>query len=314
MLTDLTYTTILTGQYDAVRVAMDRVLAAELAAILPPLRVVLGAYFLLQFIQFAMGHVGIKPVVTALVRGVVVVWLLTGAGIWTGYVRDLSFERVPNALASVATGGNARLTAPQQFDNVSMAIDNLVAGVRKRNTSWSVTGFGNSIMTWLVWGGLQLMLTLQAYVWLASIRIMAIAICMGVWLILFEFFERTRGFFQNWIGIVVGVWTFQLAASVFLQISMHSEIELLRKIQQATPSNSVDVALANLGHVGSALAGDALTMLVLPTVFGGAAGVGAQLGAIAAARALPGMLGKAGDAAGRAKKRFQGGRRPAASP
>jgi hypothetical protein len=147
------------------------------------------------------------------------------------------------------------------------------------------------------------LVAIQAFVWLASIRIMAIAIILGPWLLMFEFFDRTRGFFQNWIGIVVGVWTFQFAASVFLQISMHSEMETLRNIQRASAaSNSVDMMLSNLGRAAMSIFGDALTMLVLPAVFGGVSGAGAQIAAWRGMAAMPRMMAAATGRVGALKR------------
>ncbi|MDO9712548.1 type IV secretion system protein [Paracraurococcus lichenis] len=283
----VSFSTSLAAQYTAVRDGMDAVLASEMKVVIPVLKSVLPVYTLVQFVLFGKGLITGFAFVGRLVRAVAVSFILSN--LWVGYVTDYSFEKIPTALASSASAGTAKLTMPEQFDKVSKAIDNLTAEIRTRNTSWSVSAIGNSMMTWLVWGGMQTMLGLQAYVWLTSIRIMALLLCVGAWLILFELFDRTRGFFQHWIGLVVGLWTFQLAASVQLQASMRSEMDLLRAIHEQAANNSVDMMLANMGQVGNALVGDALTMLALPTVVGGAAGIGAQIGVAALARAFPGM-------------------------
>lgn len=301
---EIAYAAVLTAQYNAVKAGMDRVLTLELAAVVPVLKSVLAVYVLVQFILFAKGHLLGMAFVGRLVRAVVVSFLLSN--VWVSYVRDYAFEKIPTALAGTASGGTSVLTAPQQFENVSTAIDNLTADIRQRNTSWTVTAFGNSIMSWIVWGGLQFALTIQAYIWLTSIRIMALTLCVGVWLILFELFDRTRGFFQHWIGIVVGLWIFQLASSVQLQISLHSEIAMLRMIHDAGASNSVDQMIANMGHVGSALFGDALTMLALPALYGGVGGAAMQYGAASAFRAMPGVMNRVGAQAMRARDRLRG--------
>ncbi|MDO9713254.1 type IV secretion system protein [Paracraurococcus lichenis] len=288
IITAASYATSLAVQYTAVRDGMDGVLASELKVVLPVLKTVLPVYTLVQFLLFAKGHVTGFAFVGRLLRAVVVSFILSN--LWVDYVRNYAFEKIPTSLAGAASARTFNLTMPQQFDAVSKEIDNLTAEIRTRNTSWSVSAIGNSMMTWLVWGGMQFCVALQAYIWLTSIRIMGLLLCVGAWLILFELFERTRGFFQHWIGLVVGLWTFQLAASVQLQISMQSEDTLLRAIHDQAVNNSVDQMLANLGQVGNALVGDALTMLAVPTLFGGAAGAAAQIGAVALARSMPGML------------------------
>lgn len=286
----ITYAAALSAQYNAVRVGMDRVLALELAVAVPVLKSVLAVYVLVQFVLFAQGQVQGLAFVGRLLRAVVVCFLLSN--VWVSYVRDYAFDKVPTALAGAASGGTVALTVPQQFEAVSVEIDNLMADIRTRNTSWSVTSISNGFMSWIVWGGLQFSLAIQAYVWLTSIRIMALILCVGVWLILFELFERTRGFFQHWIGMVVGIWTFQLASSIQLQIAMRGEHEILRSVRDFGNPNSVDQAIANMGHVGTALFGDALTMLALPALFGGVGGAAAQIGVMTVVRSMPAIAGR----------------------
>lgn len=303
-ITAIGYAANLTAQYSAVKAGMDRILAQELVAVMPVLRSVLTVYVLVQFVLFAKGHVLGMTVMGRLLRAVAVSFLLSN--VWATTIRDYAFEKVPTALAGTASGGTSVLTAPQQFENVSTAINNLIADIRQKNTAWTVSAIGNSVAAWLVWAGLQFALSIQAAIWLTSIRVMALSLCVGPWLILFELFERTRGFFQHWIGIVVGLWIFQLAASVQLQISLHSEMELLRQVHDLGDPNSIDQMLANLGQVGSALAADAITMMVLPALYGGIGGAAMQYGAMSAFRAMPGAMKVTNAAAMRARERLRG--------
>ena len=293
MLTALTYAAVLTSQYDAVRAVMRNVIAAQTTHIVPgAARGCSALHFAIQFLRWglAMG-VSFGTVVLTLVRSAVIIFALNTSGAWTTWVADNAFERVPNALVAVANNTSPRLSAPQQFDSVSLAIDNLIADVRRRNTTWSISAFGNAIAAWVVWFGLQLGLAVQAFVWMVSVRLMAIAICVGMWLAILELFDRTRGFVNNWIGVVVGLLTFQLAASIYLQIAMHSEMELLRAIQeQNNNSNSVDMMIANLGKAGNVMAGDAITMISLGAVFGGGGGIATHAGAKALTRHAPALM------------------------
>lgn len=295
----LTYNTVLTTQYNSVREAMNRILNAELAAIIPTLQWVLALYILVQFYRVMVGTGDIRSFVTALIRAVVIVYFLRHNDIYVRFIADNLFEKIPNALAGIA-GSSAQLSTPARFDVVSAAIDNLTAEIRHQNTSWTVTAFGNTLATWLVNIGLQAFLAAQAHVWLVSIRLMAILLCLSPWLLLFEFFERTRGFFSQWLGIACGLICFQLGASIFLRISMESEMALLRAIQAAGSPNSIDMMISNLIHVGTALFGDALAMAALPMITAVAGGAGAHVAATRAASMMPGNIARAAGPAGRA--------------
>lgn len=289
----LSYTANLGLQYQAIKTAMDRVISAELVAVLPVLRWVLAFYVLVHFWRFATANAHWSSLMWALVRALVVVFFLKGSGAYTANVRDMLFETIPNGVVASTTGSSVLISAPQQFDIVSTAIDALTADIRRQNTSWSVSAIGNSLATWLVNVGLQAAVAVQAYVWLVSVRALAITLCLGVWFIMFELFERTRGFFQHWIGTAVGIVTFQVVSAIYLSLSMQSEMEMLRAIQANSRSFDIDQMISNLIHVGASMFGDALTMLVLPTICALAAGGGVHIGATRAASAIPGAAAAA---------------------
>lgn len=291
---DLTYATYLTAQYEAVIAAIDAVLAVEVAALLRILKPALAFFFLIQFIRFGGGYIGWQRLLGELARALLIAAMLGAQGLYIPIARNTVVEHVPAAVAEIVTGQGSRLAPTRQFDVVSQAADNLTADIRRRNTSWSVSAFGNSIATVASNVSLQFWIAVQAGVWMVSIRLLAIALCLGPWLLIFELFERTRGFFTSWIGIMAGLLCFQLASAIYMQIALRSQMALLRAVQAAGDAG-IDEMLARLLHIANAIFTDALTMLFLPAICAIAGGAAAHVGATKAFNSLPGAAGRAYD-------------------
>lgn len=290
----LTYEYWLSTQYEAVRDAMMRGVANSTAGTWPILLACAAIVALTTFFSWSRGHITWGKAFVTLLRVLFVAVLIGTQNLYTSRVAMFVFETVPNEIASKISGSPVTVASYRQFDNIRMQQINLTADVRRKNTDWSLAALGNAMTNQGVDAAGQFWLTIIAYVWLTSIRLMAVVLCIGPWLMLFELWDRTRGFFQSWLGVVVGLLTFQVAASTFLQISTQSQMQVLRTVHAANRgSNNIDVMLQNLQHVANAVFGDAMTMLALPAICGGSAALAAGM----AARFLPSQMQRAYDRA-----------------
>lgn len=291
----LTFENLLTSQYTAVVEAMQRVLAAEMVEVARILQPLAGLFVLITFLRWGLGWIDWKHAAQNGGRMLLVGMLIGGQGLYQGPVRAYVMDHIPNTFARVTTGTTGRMAAAAQYDTVSLAAENLAAEIRERNTSWSIAAVQNAAANVFANGAFQFWLSVQAAVWLTSIRLMAIALCIGPWLLLLEIFDGTRGAVRAWIGVLGGLLVFQLASGVFLQISLHSLMAQLRAIQAAGRMRgvTVDEMVANLLHIGSAVFVDAMTMLALPTVCAVFGGIGTHMAAGYAARNLPGAAQRA---------------------
>lgn len=288
----LTYEYWLSTQYEAVLIAMRTAVEASSAAVRVILVAVAPIVIALTAYSWGKGHITWTKAMGDVTRLLVIGALLGGQALYTSRVAPFVFETVPNEIASTISGARSRAASYRQFDTNRIALENLSADIRRKNTEWSLNALGNAANNLASTGAGHWWLTVMAAVWLASIRCLAIALAIIPWLMLFEFWERTRAFFQHWIGVVVGLITFQIACGYFLQVSMQSQMTVLRSVRDASQgSNSIDLMVQNLMHAANGIFADALTMLVLPSMCGLAGGVGAHFAGQAVTK-LPGMMAR----------------------
>ena len=288
---DLTYERFLTEQWHAVRDGMDAVLSAQAGDVALVVRAVMAFYVLVRFLEWGTGRLGHFGFILAAVRGWAVVLLLTNQAVYAGTVRDYTWEHVPNTLVGAVTGRQSRLATHQQFDVVSTMHENLVADVRRQNQSWSVQTLANMLNAWLGNGSAQFWLMVMAGTYMTGLKLTAIAICLGAWFIVLELFERTRGFFMYWVGVVAGLLAYQLASSIYMQIALRGQMTLLRNTRAAR-GIGVDEMAVNLIHLGNTMFSDAMTMLSLSTICAVGGGVAGHAIATRAAAALPGTTNR----------------------
>jgi hypothetical protein len=136
-------------------------------------------------------------------------------------------------------------------------------------------------------------------IWLFGRKLLGIVLCMGPWVLTTELPDRTRGYVDQWVGIIVGLIVFQLAAAIELQLMLHSQSAMLMKVRGSIDSVSIDEAVGTLFHLATMMFMDALTMLALPMVCGIGSGAAAAHGyAMALIAAAPLRVAKAGVTSG----------------
>jgi type IV secretion system protein VirB6 len=274
-----TFLAYATAQDTALRKSMDAVINASLSAAVPALHWLAIIYIVITFATVAANAMTVNAFIGRTVRLSVVVTLISTSGFYVQHVRDLLFDQVPTEIASVVTGAPSLTSAAQQFDLVSMAADHIVADAQAKNTWFTANGIGNSVAAWFADIAINLLTSIMFGVWMLGRWLLAVGLCMGPWLLLFELFDRTRGWVSQWIGHLVGVLVFSLSSAVILQILLRGEMDLLRAVNNS--ASNVDEIIGQLFHVAGFVGAGALTMLAAPVTFaigsGSAAGHGVAM-------------------------------------
>ena len=311
----LGYEAIASGRIEQLKTMMDAVIAAELQFMVPILRSLLVIFVVRQFTLTWTGNMTVERFVGSSVRAAIIVFLISNSGTFAQRVRDPVFDKIPQAISSTilsAAGVQTTATTPlaQQFDRVSVGADAVTAAIVARSTSWSVASFVNYATASVYNTGIQFLLAVIVAIWLLGQSLLAIILCFGPLLLVFELFERTRGWVDQWIGKLVGLTCFGIGTSILLSLQMTGLLNILRTLHYNLPQNGAE-AITALLRVGCNVLLDAFTMAALPAICAIGSGVAASLAApsaMLALRAVPAMMpalrGAAGAAgAGRAAAR-----------
>jgi len=303
----IAYATLAAERLANLKSLMDAVVNAETAYVTPVLKALFLIYLGRQFLMMNYGYLSGTTFVSTILRSGIVILLVTKAGAYVQYVRDPIFDRIPQALgAMVSRGGGVTvgMNPAEQFDAAAVAINAVTAQTLALNTGWSVSAFGNYLAASLSNGGAQAILACICGVWLLGVTLLAIILCFGKVILLFELFDRTRGWVGAWLGKIIGVLAFGFGTNILLALQMTELMSLLARVHTNLPSNGAE-AVGVLMSVVSNIILDLLTMVALPTAVGFGSAAAASLAAPSAMLALRGGAGAAG-AAGRA---FAGGLR-----
>ena len=126
------------------------------------------------------------------------------------------------------------------------------------------------------WQGVCLEISFS--IWLLGRRLMALALCMGPFLLCFELFDNTRGFIRHWIGTMVGLAAFQLASAIQLQLSMQGAMQFLQGLR-GQMAGDLDGMVAHLWAAAGWFLMDAIAMFSIPTICAVGSGVAVQTAA-----------------------------------
>lgn len=257
---------------------IDLVLAAAITEIRPVLQFAILVSVVAGGFAVSFGRMTAERLAVWMVRALAVAWLLTGAATYNQVVRGQFMTEVPNWIASTVNGGGQRIEAPQQFDRLRAATENLTAKVAKEATGWTVAAFAARASAeaarW--WQGVCLEISFS--IWLLGRRLMALALCMGPFLLCFELFDNTRGFVRHWIGTMVGLAAFQLASAVQLQLSMQGAMQFLQGLR-GNMTGDLDGMVAHLWAAAGWFLMDAIAMFSIPTICAVGSGVAVQTAA-----------------------------------
>lgn len=285
------FNTLATTRELALTTAMDAIIAAEGTYVLPALKAVAIIYIAKYFYLTATGHFTIRRTFNWSVRILVVVFLVAHTQNFIQHVRDPIFNNLPVAIANIVAGsvpagtsgvGQGASTPAQMFDQASLAGYSMTAALEQRNSGYwpSAIVTGATIEANNYW--FQTLLGVMFFVWLVGRTSLAIILMMGIPVLCFELFERTRGFVDQWIGKLVAMTVFGLAVDILAAIELADLMTAVTTTSGALPAN-LNQAVAAFGRVAQSALVDAFMILVLPAVCAIGSGVAASHSAPSAA-------------------------------
>jgi len=209
--------------------AVAQVVNAFLTFVGPPLKVALVLYIALTGILIIRGHsdeAGSALLGRFLKMGIVV-WVLTGAGVYQQYVYDFFFQTLPQGLADALTSGGTGTIDANTFDTVW--IKAWRAGLEVwRTLSWH--DIAEKAVIILFWG-VAIVSTVVAFaIWLISRVLLALYIALGPLLIGLALFPATRAIFERWIGSLISCVILQITTIVLLYIILTVEAQVVGQV------------------------------------------------------------------------------------
>ena len=280
---------------------MDAVIGAENGILNPILRALFMIYIGRQFLLCMAGDLSMQRFFSTIMRSGIIILLVTHNGAFVQYVRDPVFNKIPQAMSNMVAGNYAALPAGQpmaaQFDAIAAAGDAITSEIDKVSTNvFSLPNWINSLSGHIANGVFQLVLAIIVGIWLLGQTLLGIILAMGLPLLCFEIFERTRGFVDQWIGKLVGMAAFGFATSFVLAMEMNGMKTMFNNVKGQAVNNAA-LAAGMFWHVIGDAALDLLTMAVLPVAVGFGSGAVAALAAPSALLAMRSLSIAAGTAA-----------------
>lgn len=277
----ISYVDIASTRMAEIQATMDAVLAAETTILNPILKALFIIYIGRQFLLTMAGELTMSRFFGTIMRSGIIILLVTHTGAFVQYVRDPIFNQVPQALSNMIAGNYAATTAGQplaeQFDAISAKGDAIDAEIAVQANSWfSLSDFFNRLSGSAANGAFQIILAIIVGIWLLGQTLLAIILSMGLPLLCFEIFDRTRGFVDQWIGKIVGFAAFGFATSFVLALEMQGMRTMFDTLRAAVAMN-VTQAAGMFWHVIGDSALDLLTIAVLPAAVGFGSGAVAAL-------------------------------------
>jgi type IV secretory pathway VirB6-like protein len=293
----VTFVDIASTRVALLQTVLTTVLTAEHVVLVPILKALLGIFVGRQFFLVMFGHMTMDRFWNSVIRALVIVFLVANTTNFNQWVATKVFTNIPQALTSLGVGSYAPTSTDQssaaQFDSVSAAGDAIAAQIVAKSSFWSVSSLINGGTGYLTDGCFQIILCCIFGIWLLGLGLLSIALCLGPPFLCFEFFDRTRGFVDQWIGKLVGFAAFGFATSIVLAMQMQGLTTTLAKINGMAASN-VPAAVAMMMHaVGDGIL-DLLLMGACPIAFGFGSGAVAALVAPAALLASRSVFAGAG--------------------
>ncbi|BAU94188.1 MULTISPECIES: type IV secretion system protein [unclassified Agrobacterium] len=210
--------------------AVASVMNAFLTFVAAPLKVALVLYIALTGILIIRGETNEAgaPLLGRILKMALVVWVITGAGIYQQYVYDFFFTTLPTGLANALTsGGRAQTITANSFDQVW--IKAWRAGLEVwRTLSWKdIAEKAVIVLFWFV----AIISTVFCFaIWMISRVLLALYIAIGPLLVGLVLFPATRAIFERWIGSLISCVILQITTIVLLYIVLQVEAEVVGQV------------------------------------------------------------------------------------
>lgn len=220
--------------------ATTQVVTAFLAFVAAPLKIALVLYVALTGLLLVRGETT-EPgslIMGRVLKAALVVWLLTGSGIFQQYVYDFFFTTLPSGLSNALTSsGAAGAVSANSFDNGW--IKAWRAGVEVwMKLSWK--DFGPQLAVLLFWMAAIIANTFCFTIWLLSRVFLALYIALGPLLVPLVLFPATRALFERWIGALISCVVLQITTIVLLYIILLTEQQVVGTVATVTAASSVE--------------------------------------------------------------------------
>lgn len=249
--------------------AVNGVFGAFLGFVAAPLRVALVLYVALTGLLIARGGTA-EPgsvILGRVLRAALVVWLLTGSGVYQQWIYGLFFEVLPRSLANALTSGGVTPIDASSFDRVWLSTWR--AGLEV----WRASGYteiGKQFCVILFWLAGILATVFCFAIWLVSRVVLALYVAIGPLLVGLALFPAIRAVFERWIGSLIACVVLQVTTIVLLFI-------ILAVLQRV---------VGTVGRMPSSESMAMIQVLLAGIIFFGVSGfVAVQLPAIAASLA-----------------------------
>jgi type IV secretion system protein VirB6 len=271
--------------------AVAQVVNGFLSFVATPLKVALVLYIALTGVLIIRGEANEagSALLSRFLRMGLVVWVLTGSGIYQQYVYDFFFTMLPGGLSQALTLGGTGTVNADSFDQV------WIKAWRAGLEVWRTLGWQDiteKLVVVLFWIAAVLSTVLAFAIWLISRVLLALYIALGPLLIGLVLFPATRSIFERWVGSMISCVILQVTTVVLLFIVLTVEQQVVGQVVlmgSVDPMAMIQVLLA--GVIFFAVA--AFVAFQLPGVASSLAG-GLHFHAGALARAAQNVVGSAG--------------------
>jgi len=210
--------------------AVAQVVTAFLTFVGPPLKVALVLYIALTGVLIIRGQTDEagSALLGRFLKMALVVWVLTGSGVYQQYVYDFFFTTLPQALAQALTSsGGANTIDANSFDQVWLKAWR--AGLEVwRTLSWH--DIAEKLVIVVFWGAAIISTVVAFAIWLISRVLLALYIALGPLLIGLALFPATRSIFERWIGSLISCVILQITTIVLLFIILAVEQQVVGKV------------------------------------------------------------------------------------
>jgi hypothetical protein len=263
-----------------IQTTMTTVIGAEQAILLPILKALLILFIARQFLLVHFGQLSMDRFWSSIVRALIIVFLCHGVGNFNTYVVQKLFVAMPAALSNMGVGsyapGTAGQTSAAQFDTATAAGDAIAWQIIAQTQLTSPTTWFNSGIAAAGDWYFRCILSCIFGIWILGISLLGIGLCLLQPFLIFELFERTRGFLDQIIGKLVGFLAYGFACSIVLAMEMQSLQTLLAAVNGVAGQNAATAAQDFLAVLSNATL-DFLAMLACPLAFGFGSGAVAGL-------------------------------------
>lgn len=209
--------------------AVSDVTNAFLSFVAAPLKVALVLYIALTGILIIRGEVNESgaALLGRFLKLGLVVWVLTGAGIYQQYVYDFFFTTLPQGLSNALTSSGGGTVSANTFDVVW--IKAWRAGLEVwRTLNW--TDIGEKFIVILFWAAAIISTVFAFAIWLISRVLLALYIALGPLLVGLVLFPATRAIFERWIGSLISCVILQITTVVLLYIVLTVEQQVVGRV------------------------------------------------------------------------------------